>query len=108
MMDTARQVRIIKLHDRRKRLYERSRHLNGRMIRIGDTIFALKARIKQHGDKLDRKQIKRLTEQIRKHRIRYEEYKAEYDILVSGLSYLQLNYGEIIDDTLEEDILDVE
>lgn len=109
MKSAARKVRRLNLLDRMKRLNARTNNLSGNMSRIGDTIFALKARIVQHGDELSEEQVQRLTEKIRKNQMRYNELKVERDILRSGISYLNLNRAAIEDGTEEiRDVWEVE
>ena len=109
MGGTTKKVRRLRLQDRTKRLNARINNLNGNMNRIGDTIFALKARIAQHGDELDEEQVQRLTEKIRRNQMRYDELKVKRNILRSGVSYLQLNRAAIEDGTEEtRDVWEVE
>lgn len=97
MGDTANKVRRLKLQNRMKRLNTRSNNLSKNMYRVEDTIFALRARIEQHGDSLGEEAVRRLTERLVQRRRRYGELKAERDIIRSGISYLQLNRAAIED-----------
>ena len=109
MENAARKVRRLNLQDRMKRLNARANSLSGNMNRIGDTVFALKARIAQHSDELGEEEVQRLTEKIRKNQIRYDELEVERDILRSGISYLNLNRAAIEDGAEEiRDVWEVE